>query len=59
MSDEKKNSYHTAWERENIRKIIIKINRQTEKPMAEWLEKKPNKQGYIKALIEADMKDPK
>lgn len=59
MPSAKKIASHTAWERKNIRRILIKINLQTEKPMADWLEKKKNKQGYIKSLIEADMKDPK
>lgn len=56
MPKTKKNTYHTEWERANIRRIVIKVNLQTETEMADWLEKKPNKQNYIKSLIESDMK---
>lgn len=59
MPNTKKNTYHDAWERENIRKFPIKFNKQTEKELVDWLEKKSNRQAYVKSLIEADMKASK
>lgn len=55
MPSKERNAYFAQWERENIRRITVKINIQTESEMASWLEEKPNKQSYIKALISADM----
>lgn len=55
MPTPKKLASQKAWEQANIRRITIKINTKSEKEMANWLEGKPNKQGYVKSLIEADM----
>lgn len=41
--------------KKNMRQFMVKINRVTEPELLEWLESKPNKQGYIKELILADM----
>ncbi len=57
MTRKNRNPYHTEWERKNVRKVLIKINLQTERAMAEWMENKPNMQGYIKSLIKADMEN--
>lgn len=59
MPKTKKNTYHIEWERLNIRKVLIKVNKQSEKEMADWLEKQPNMQRYIKGLIQADMERAK
>lgn len=59
MPKTNKNTYHTEWERLNIRKVLIKVNKQSEKEMADWLEKQPNMQRYIKGLIQADMERAK
>lgn len=55
MPTPKKLASQKAWEQANIRRITVKINTKSEKEMADWLEEKPNKQGYVKSLIEADM----
>lgn len=55
MPSPKKIASQKAWEQANIRRITVKINVKTEKEIADWLEEKPNKQGYVKSLIEADM----
>lgn len=39
----------------NIRKIPLMINRKTEADILAFLEAQPNRNGYIKALIRADM----
>lgn len=41
--------------KKNMRQFMVKINRVTEPELLEWLESQPNKQGYIKELILADM----
>lgn len=56
MPSPKKIASQKAWEQANIRRITVKINVKTEKEIADWLENKLNKQGYIKSLIEADMR---
>lgn len=35
----------------NTKQIRLKLNLNTDKDILEWLEKRPNKQGAIKALI--------
>ena len=48
--------YLNQYEKENIRQIRLKINRKTEPQLLAWVEKQENIQGYIKRLIEEDMK---
>ena len=42
--------------RTNRRSIRLNLNRQTDADIIERLEKEPNIQGYIKALIRSDLK---
>ena len=51
--------YLAQYEKENLRQIRLKINRKTEPELLEWIEKKPNIQGYIKILILEDMEREK
>lgn len=39
----------------NTIQLGLKLNRKTDADILERLEREPNKQGYIKALIRADM----
>lgn len=39
------------YDAKNTRQIRLKLNLNTDKDILEWLEKRPNKQGAIKALI--------
>lgn len=39
----------------NIKEVRIQLNRRTESDILDYLEMQPNKNGYIKALIRADM----
>lgn len=48
--------YLNQYEKENIRQIRLKLNRNTEPELIEWVEKQDNIQGYIKQLIREDMK---
>jgi D-alanine transaminase len=42
----------TAWERDNVIKITLKINRNTDPELYELLTKAPNKSGVIRELIQ-------
>ena len=44
------------YDAENTRQISLKLNLRTDKDVLEKLDSMPSKQGYIKALIRADMK---
>lgn len=44
------------YDAENTRQVRLKLNRRTDKDVLEKLDSVPNKQGYIKELIRADLK---
>ena len=41
----------------SIRQFNLKLNRNTDSDMVAYLEAQPNIQGYIKGLVETDMKE--
>lgn len=43
------------WHKKHLTQIKFNLNNETESDIIEWLETKPNKQGYIKELIRADI----
>lgn len=45
------------YDAENTRQISLKLNLRTDKDVLEKLDSVPSKQGYIKALIRADLKN--
>lgn len=47
--------YVDRYQKENIQRVAVKLNRVHDADILEHLEKQPNKQGYIKALIRADI----
>lgn len=47
--------YVDQYQRENIQRVAVKLNRVHDADILDHLEKQPNKQGYIKALIRADI----
>lgn len=47
------------WDRENIRRVVLKLVRTTDADILEWMESKENMQGYLKNLIREDMKRSK
>lgn len=51
--------YNSDYQKENIKQITLKLNSLTEKELIDFLDTKDNKQGYIKALIKADMEHNK
>ena len=50
-----KYKYQDKWRKENTRVFKIRLSRNIDGDMIEFLESKENKQGYIKELIRADM----
>lgn len=47
--------YIQNYQRENIQRVVVKLNRSHDADILEHLAQQPNKQGYIKALIRADI----
>ena len=43
------------YQKANIRRIVIQINRKLEPELLEYVEQHKNKQGYILDLIRSDM----
>jgi hypothetical protein len=54
--EEKKLSPQARFEKEKCTRVSIKLVKTTDADILEHLAKKSNKQGYIKALIRADIK---
>ena len=44
------------WRRENLVQYILRLNKNNEKDVLEWLNKQPNKRQYLIELIRKDMK---
>lgn len=51
--------YVDQYQRENIQRVAVKLNRVHDADILEHLEKQANKQGYIKSLIRADIEKGK
>ena len=47
--------YTQQYIKENIRQIRFTLNQRTEQDLIDWMDQQPNKQGYLKQLIRADM----
>lgn len=43
------------WQAENVTRYVVKVVKKTEADIIDQLEKQPNKSGYIKTLIRADI----
>lgn len=43
------------YQKENIQRVVIKLNKKTDADILEHLETKENRQGYLKELIRKDM----
>lgn len=56
---EKKYEYDQKYIKEKTKQIGLMLNRELDADIIEWLEKQPNKQGYLKALIRKDIADKK
>ena len=56
MTSEAKAAAKARYDAKTAKYISLKLNRNTDKEMIEYLEKKQNVQGYLKELIRHDMK---
>ena len=54
MNNQSRNSI--KYDRENTKRVFIKLNKNTDKDILDYLDGITNKQGYIKSLIRKDMK---
>lgn len=48
-----------AYDQQHTARVSIKLNTTTDADILEHLDKQPNKQGYIKALIREDIEKKK
>lgn len=44
------------WQKQNVRRIVIKLNKRTDADILAELEGKPSIQGYIKEAVRSYMK---
>ncbi len=51
----KKPNAHAIWQKNNTKSITIRLMSRTESDIINRLDSVPNKAGYIKALIRADI----
>ena len=45
----------TKWQKENVKRVVVKLYKNTDKELIEYIEKQPNVQGLIKQLIKEHM----
>ena len=51
----KRTEYQYKYDKDNTKQIRLKLNLNHDKDILDRLDTVPNKQGYIKALIRADI----
>lgn len=56
MTTEAQRRANRKYEAENTRQVHLKLNLRTDEDVLEKLDIVPNKQGYIKELIRADLR---
>lgn len=49
------NDRRARYDAQHTRQIVLKLNRRTDADILRKLDEQPNKQGYIKQLIRADI----
>ena len=54
---EKRKAYQSRWCKDNIKGFYIKLSKTTDADIINWLADHTNKQGYIKELIRADIRN--
>ena len=54
---EKRKAYQSRWCKDNTKGIYLKLSKTTDADIISWLSDHTNKQGYIKELIRADIRD--
>lgn len=54
---EKRKAYQSRWCKDNTKGIYLKLSKTTDADIISWLSDHTNKQGYIKELIRADIRN--
>lgn len=49
------NDRRARYDAEHTRQVILKLNRRTDADILQKLDEQPNRQGYVKSLIRADI----
>lgn len=57
MTTKSKYAPQERYQKENIQRVVIKLNKRTDADILEHLENIENRQGYIKELIRNNIKD--
>jgi hypothetical protein len=52
---EKRKQYVEEWQKKNIRRVVVKLNKRVDADIIEQLDKQDSVQGYIKQAIRAYM----
>jgi len=55
MEEKDRKQYIEDWQRENIRRVVVKLNKTKDADIIEKIDRQDNVQGYIKRLIREDM----
>lgn len=56
MAEKDRKQYIEDWQRENLRRVVVKLNKTKDADIIEQLDKQDSVQGYIKQAIRAYMK---
>lgn len=59
MSEFDQAKYVAKYQKENIQRVVIKLNKIHDADIIEHINAQPNKQGYLKDLIREDIKNTK
>lgn len=52
----KRNAAIEKWQKENVRRVVVKFYKNTDAALLEFLDKQENMQGLIKRLLRDEMK---
>lgn len=55
MSIQNRQKYIKKYQKDNLRRVVVKLNRKTDQEILEKLDSVDNVQGYIKGLILKDI----
>ena len=59
MRTEAEKARDVRWQKANVTRVQIKLYKNTDADLLEWLEKQENKQGLIKRLLREEMEKGK
>lgn len=57
MASEKQIKYQNEWMKENVRYYRMIVNKKTEKPIIDQMNKVSNNSEYLKSLVKSDMQN--